>query len=192
MGLTQTGNPGRAPAQPQNISVEIPRNSLNGHHRPLRAPANLRSLSIRVYAEGQRRYVESLSAYARQFLDQMERPRSRRDRRPFRPRSLSSRNDDASPRSTVGTITEIYDYLRVIYATVGVPHSRLRQAPSRVQSSEQICAVPSSRQICSPDDRVMILAPIVRGERARLERARPNSRTMVTSACAFNVRTFPA
>src|SRR2546430_14661842 len=75
-----------------------------------------------IYAEGQRRYVESLSAYARQFLDQMERPEVDGIEGLSPSIAIEQKTTTRSPRSTVGTITEIYDYLRVVYASVGVPH----------------------------------------------------------------------
>ena len=75
-----------------------------------------------IYAEGQRRYVESLSAYARQFLDQMERPEVDVIEGLSPSIAIEQKTTTRSPRSTVGTITEIYDYLRVVYASVGVPH----------------------------------------------------------------------
>src|SRR6266481_2109772 len=99
----------------KNIDVEIPRNSLTGSGKS--------SLAFdTIYAEGQRRYVESLSAYARQFLDQMERPDVDVIEGLSPSIAIEQKTTTRSPRSTVGTITEIYDYLRVIYASVGVSH----------------------------------------------------------------------
>src|SRR5438874_4754854 len=105
----------------KNISVEIPRNTftvitgLSGSGKS--------SLAFdTIYAEGQRRYVETLSPYARQFLDQMERPEFD-SIDGFSPAiSIEQKTTSRSPRSTVGTITEIYDYLRVLFASIGVPH----------------------------------------------------------------------
>ena len=77
-----------------------------------------------IYAEGQRRYVETLSAYARQFLDQMERPDVDSIDGLSPSISIEQKTTSRSPRSTVGTITEIYDYLRLLYSSIGVPHCR--------------------------------------------------------------------
>src|SRR5918997_1428776 len=105
----------------KNINVEIPRNSftvitgLSGSGKS--------SLAFdKIYAEGQRRYVETLSPYARQFLDQMERPDVDSIDGLSPAISIEQKTTSRSPRSTVGTITEIYDYLRLLYSSIGVPH----------------------------------------------------------------------
>src|SRR5579871_2887503 len=105
----------------KNIDVEIPRNTftvvtgLSGSGKS--------SLAFdTIYAEGQRRYVETLSPYARQFLDQMERPEVDSIDGLSPAISIEQKTTNRSPRSTVGTITEIYDYLRVLYSAIGVPH----------------------------------------------------------------------
>src|SRR5712664_4693383 len=105
----------------KNIDVEIPRNTftvvtgLSGSGKS--------SLAFdTIYAEGQRRYVETLSPYARQFLDQMERPEVDSIDGLSPAISIEQKTTNKSPRSTVGTITEIYDYLRVLFASIGVPH----------------------------------------------------------------------
>src|SRR5246127_2242771 len=91
-----------------------------------------------IYAEGQRRYVETLSPYARQFLDQMERPKVDSIDGLSPAISIEQKTTNRSPRSTVGTITEIYDYMRVLYSSIGVPHCpNCGQEISR-QSTEQI------------------------------------------------------
>src|SRR4030088_1048376 len=118
-----------------------------------------------IYAEGQRRYVESLSAYARQFLDQMERPEVDVIEGLSPSIAIEQKTTTRSPRSTVGTITEIYDYLRVIYSSVGVPHCPNCGKAITRQSREQIVQSILHGEICKPDDRVMILAPIVRGRK---------------------------
>src|SRR6266513_573065 len=118
-----------------------------------------------IYAEGQRRYVESLSAYARQFLDQMERPDVDVIEGLSPSIAIEQKTTSRSPRSTVGTITEIYDYLRVVYASVGVPHCPNCDKPITRQSSEQIVQAILQGEICKRDDRIMILAPIVRGRK---------------------------
>src|SRR5436309_4666510 len=164
MGLTKLVIRGARQHNLKNIDVESPRNSaavitgLSGSGKS--------SLAFdTIYAEGQRRYVESLSAYARQFLDQMERPDVDVIEGLSPSIAIEQKTTTRSPRSTVGTITEIYDYLRVIYASVGVPHCPNCGLPISRQSSEQIVQSILHGEICKPDDRIMILAPIVRGRK---------------------------
>src|SRR5437879_947247 len=105
----------------KNISLEIPRNSLSVI-TGLSGSGKSSLAFDTIYAEGQRRYVESLSAYARQFLDQMERPEVDSIDGLSPSIAIEQKTTTRSPRSTVGTITEIYDYLRVVYSSIGVPH----------------------------------------------------------------------
>src|SRR5438477_5680097 len=91
-----------------------------------------------LYAEGQRRYVESLSAYARQFLGQMEKPKYERIRGLSPTIAIQQKSASSNPRSTVGTITEIYDYLRVPYARAGEPRCDQRSAPVGARTAGQI------------------------------------------------------
>jgi excinuclease ABC subunit A len=149
----------------KNISVEIPRNSftvitgLSGSGKS--------SLAFdTIYAEGQRRYVETLSAYARQFLDQMERPDVDSIEGLSPSISIEQKTTSRSPRSTVGTITEIYDYLRLLYASIGVPHCPQCGKPISRQSAEQI--VQRVMQL-KPEDRVMVMAPLVRGRKGEFK-----------------------
>ncbi len=149
----------------KNISVEIPRNTftvvtgLSGSGKS--------SLAFdTIYAEGQRRYVETLSAYARQFLDQMERPDVDSIDGLSPAISIEQKTTSRSPRSTVGTITEIYDYLRLLYASVGVPHCPQCGKPISRQSAEQI--VQRVMQL-KAEDRVMVMAPIVRGRKGEFK-----------------------
>jgi excinuclease ABC subunit A len=149
----------------KNISVEIPRNTftvitgLSGSGKS--------SLAFdTIYAEGQRRYVETLSAYARQFLDQMERPDVDSIDGLSPAISIEQKTTSRSPRSTVGTITEIYDYLRLLYSSVGVPHCPQCGKPISRQSAEQI--VQRVLQL-RPEERVMILAPLVRGRKGEFK-----------------------
>src|SRR6266478_4488186 len=164
MGLTKLVIRGARQHNLKNISVEIPRNSLTVI-TGLSGSGKSSLAFDTIYAEGQRRYVESLSAYARQFLDQMERPEVDVIEGLSPSIAIEQKTTTRSPRSTVGTITEIYDYLRVIYATVGVPHCPNCGKPITRQSSEQIVQSILHGEICKPDDRVMILAPIVRGRK---------------------------
>jgi excinuclease ABC subunit A len=164
MGLTKLVIRGARQHNLKNISVEIPRNSLTVI-TGLSGSGKSSLAFDTIYAEGQRRYVESLSAYARQFLDQMERPEVDVIEGLSPSIAIEQKTTTRSPRSTVGTITEIYDYLRVIYATVGVPHCPNCGKPITRQSSEQIVQSILHGELCRPDDRIMILAPIVRGRK---------------------------
>ncbi|HYL76018.1 MAG TPA: excinuclease ABC subunit UvrA [Bryobacteraceae bacterium] len=150
----------------KNIDVEIPRNTftvitgLSGSGKS--------SLAFdTIYAEGQRRYVETLSPYARQFLDQMERPEVDSIDGLSPAISIEQKTTNRSPRSTVGTITEIYDYLRVLYSSIGVPHCPTCGIEISRQSTEQIL-----QQILTlPEgERIMILAPIVRGRKGEYKK----------------------
>jgi excinuclease ABC subunit A len=150
----------------KNIDVEIPRNTftvitgLSGSGKS--------SLAFdTIYAEGQRRYVETLSPYARQFLDQMERPEVDSIDGLSPAISIEQKTTNRSPRSTVGTITEIYDYLRVLYSSIGIPHCPDCGIEISRQSTEQIL-----QQILAlpPGERIMILAPIVRGRKGEYKK----------------------
>src|SRR5216117_1007712 len=91
-----------------------------------------------IYAEGQRRYVESLSAYARQFLDQLEKPDVDSVEGLSPAISIEQKTVSRSPRSTVGTVTEVYDFLRLLFSSIGLPHCHVCGAPITRQSVEQI------------------------------------------------------
>jgi excinuclease ABC subunit A len=115
-----------------------------------------------IYAEGQRRYVESLSAYARQFLEQMEKPDVDSIEGLSPAISIEQRTTSKNPRSTVGTVTEIYDYLRVLYARIGIPHcpscGRVIAAQTVQQMVDRVLTLPAGTKL-------MILAPVVRGRK---------------------------
>jgi excinuclease ABC subunit A len=164
VGLTKLVVRGARQHNLKNIDVEIPRNSLTVI-TGLSGSGKSSLAFDTIYAEGQRRYVESLSAYARQFLDQMERPEVDVIEGLSPSIAIEQKTTSRSPRSTVGTITEIYDYLRVIYASVGTPHCPNCGQPITRQSSEQIVQAILHGELCQPEDRVMILAPIVRGRK---------------------------
>ena len=164
MGLTKLVIRGARQHNLKNISLEIPRNTLTVI-TGLSGSGKSSLAFDTIYAEGQRRYVESLSAYARQFLDQMERPEVDVIEGLSPSIAIEQKTTTRSPRSTVGTITEIYDYLRVIYASVGVPHCPNCGQPIARQTSEQIVQAILGGELCRPDDRVMILAPIIRGRK---------------------------
>jgi excinuclease ABC subunit A len=164
MGLTKLVIRGARQHNLKNISLEIPRNTLTVI-TGLSGSGKSSLAFDTIYAEGQRRYVESLSAYARQFLDQMERPEVDVIEGLSPSIAIEQKTTTRSPRSTVGTITEIYDYLRVIYASVGIPHCPKCGKPIARQSSEQIVQAILNSELCQPDDRIMILAPIIRGRK---------------------------
>ncbi len=142
----------------KNIDVEIPRDKLvvitglSGSGKS--------SLAFdTIFAEGQRRYVESLSAYARQFLGQMEKPDVDQIEGLSPAVSIDQKGVSHNPRSTVGTVTEIYDYLRLLFARVGVPHCPECGRPVRPQSAEQIV---DSVLHMPQNSRIQILAPLIR------------------------------
>jgi len=145
----------------KNVDVVIPRNTLTVI-TGLSGSGKSSLAFDTIYAEGQRRYVETLSAYARQFLDQMERPDVDSIDGLSPSISIEQKTTSRSPRSTVGTITEIYDYLRLLYASIGVPHCpKCGRAISRQTASQIVQRVMAFK----PEDRVMVLAPIVRGRK---------------------------
>ena len=150
----------------KNIDVEIPRNTLTVI-TGLSGSGKSSLAFDTIYAEGQRRYVETLSAYARQFLDQMERPDVDAIDGLSPAISIEQKTTSRSPRSTVGTITEIYDYLRLLFSSVGVPHCpKCGRAISR-QTADQIV---QRVMALTPEDRVMVLAPIVRGRKGEFKK----------------------
>ncbi len=145
----------------KNISLSLPRNrfivitGLSGSGKS--------SLAFdTIYAEGQRRYVESLSAYARQFLGQMEKPDVDRIEGLSPAISIEQKTISRNPRSTVGTMTEIYDYLRLLFARVGTPHchkcGRVISQQSVTSMAERICGLPAG-------SRVTIMSPVIRGRK---------------------------
>jgi len=145
----------------QNVSVTIPRNTLTVV-TGLSGSGKSSLAFDTIYAEGQRRYVETLSSYARQFLDQMERPDVDSIDGLSPAISIEQKTTSRSPRSTVGTITEIYDYLRLLYASVGTPHCpNCGRAISR-QTPEQIVERILAQ---ANEERVTVFAPIVRGRK---------------------------
>jgi excinuclease ABC subunit A len=145
----------------RNVSVSIPRNTLTVV-TGLSGSGKSSLAFDTIYAEGQRRYVETLSAYARQFLDQMERPDVDSIEGLSPAISIEQKTTSRSPRSTVGTITEIYDYLRLLYASVGQPHCPNCARPISRQSADQIV----ERIVAlAPGERITVFAPIVRGRK---------------------------
>src|SRR6266542_973597 len=145
----------------KNIDVDLPRDSLvvitglSGSGKS--------SLAFdTVYAEGQRRYVESLSSYARQFLEMMQKPDVDQIEGLSPAISIEQKTTSRNPRSTVGTVTEIYDYMRLLWARVGVPYSPATGLPIESQTVSQMV----DRIMALPDGtRLYLLAPVVRGRK---------------------------
>jgi len=166
MAITKISVRGARQHNLKNIDVEIPRNTLTVI-TGLSGSGKSSLAFDTIYAEGQRRYVETLSGYARQFLDQMERPDVDAIDGLSPAISIEQKTTSRSPRSTVGTITEIYDYLRLLYASIGVPHCPKCGRPIARQSAEQIVQRVMS---LTPEDRVMVMAPIVRGRKGEFKK----------------------
>ncbi|MBT8380442.1 MAG: excinuclease ABC subunit UvrA [Ignavibacteria bacterium] len=145
----------------KNVDLEIPRDAftvvtgLSGSGKS--------SLAFdTIYAEGQRRYIESLSAYARQFLDMLEKPDVDLIEGLSPAISIEQKSTTGNPRSTVGTVTEIYDYLRLLFARVGIPHCHSCGKPVKKQSAAQIL---DSILTSFKNKKVSILSPVVRGRK---------------------------
>ena len=145
----------------KNISIEIPRNKiivitgLSGSGKSSLAFDTL-------YAEGQRRYVESLSAYARQFLSMMEKPDVDQIEGLSPAISIEQKATSHNPRSTVGTVTEIYDYLRLLYSRIGTPICPDHNEELRAKTVSEICDEVTKLK---DNSKIMILAPVVRGKK---------------------------
>jgi len=150
----------------KNISVVIPRNSLTVI-TGLSGSGKSSLAFDTIYAEGQRRYVETLSTFARQFLDQMERPDVDSIEGLSPAISIDQKTTGRSPRSTVGTITEIYDYLRLLYSSIGIPHCPVCGSEISRQTTEQIVKHVLSLR---PEERILILAPLVRGRKGEFKK----------------------
>lgn len=156
----------------KNLNVDIPRNEfvvftgLSGSGKS--------SLAFNtIYAEGQRRYMESLSSYARQFLGQMEKPNVESIEGLSPAISIDQKSTNRNPRSTVGTVTEIYDYFRLLYARIGIPHcpkcGKTIEKQTVDQMVDQIMALPERTKI-------QLLAPVVRGRKGRHEKVLEQAR----------------
>lgn len=150
----------------KNIDVEIPREKLVVF-TGLSGSGKSSLAFDTIYAEGQRRYVESLSAYARQFLGQMDKPDVDFIEGLSPAISIDQKSTSRNPRSTVGTVTEIYDYLRLLYARIGIPHCPQCGRPIAQQTVEQIVD-----QVLSLAERtrIQVLAPVVRGRKGEYKK----------------------
>src|SRR5687768_16784050 len=145
----------------KNISLELPRDSLIVF-TGLSGSGKSSLAFDTIYAEGQRRYVESLSAYARQFLEMMQKPDVDQIDGLSPAISIEQKTTSRNPRSTVGTVTEIYDYLRLLFARIGVPYSPATGLPIESQTVSQMV----DRVLALPEGtRIYVLAPVVRGRK---------------------------
>jgi excinuclease ABC subunit A len=150
----------------KDIYVEIPRHKLTVV-TGLSGSGKSSLAFDTIYAEGQRRYIESLSAFARQFLEQMEKPDVDSVEGLSPAISIEQKTTSRSPRSTVGTVTEIYDYMRLLFASIGKPHCHLCGKPISHQSVDQIV----DTVLAYPEEsRVMILAPVVRDRKGEFKK----------------------
>ena len=150
----------------KNVDVEIPREKLTVV-TGLSGSGKSSLAFDTIYAEGQRRYVESLSAYARQFLDQLEKPDVDSIEGLSPAISIEQKTVSRSPRSTVGTVTEIYDYLRLLFSSIGQPHCPNCGLAITRQSVEQIV----STVLAAPDGtRLVVYAPVVRGRKGEFRK----------------------
>ena len=150
----------------KNVDVDIPRDALVVF-TGLSGSGKSSLAFDTIYAEGQRRYMESLSSYARQFLGQMEKPNVEKIEGLSPSISIDQKSTNRNPRSTVGTVTEIYDYFRLLYARIGIPHcpncGKEIKKQSVDQMVDQIMALPEGT-------RLQLLAPVVRGRKGRHEK----------------------
>ena len=165
MSITHISVRGARQHNLRDINVRIPRNTLTVV-TGLSGSGKSSLAFDTIYAEGQRRYVETLSAYARQFLDQIERPDVDSIEGLSPAISIEQKTTSRSPRSTVGTITEIYDYLRLLYASVGTPHCPNCGRPITRQTSDQV--VQRILQL-GTGERVTVMAPVVRGRKGEFK-----------------------
>ena len=149
----------------QNINLTIPRNKLIVF-TGLSGSGKTSLAFDTIYAEGQRRYVESLSSYARMFLDQKGKPDVDYIDGLSPAISIDQKTTSKNPRSTVGTVTEIYDYLRLLYARIGVPHCPICGKEIKQQTIDQIV---DKISIGKEDSKVYILAPVVRGRKGEYQ-----------------------
>ena len=150
----------------RNIDVDIPRDKLTVI-TGLSGSGKSSLAFDTIYAEGQRRYVESLSAYARQFLEQMEKPDVDLIDGLSPAISIEQKTTASNPRSTVGTVTEIYDYLRLLFANIGVPHCHQCGREISAQSLERIMDMV---MLYPQDARINVLAPVVRGRKGEFKK----------------------
>ncbi len=154
----------------KNIDVEIPRDKLIVF-TGLSGSGKSSLAFDTIYAEGQRRYVESLSSYARQFLGQMEKPNVEVIEGLSPAISIDQKTTSKNPRSTVGTVTEIYDYLRLLYARVGIPHCPICGKEISQQTTDQIV---DTVMTLASGTKIQVLSPIVKGRKGEYKKELEN------------------
>jgi len=176
----------------KNISLEIPKDQfvvitgLSGSGKS--------SLAFdTIYAEGQRRYVESLSAYARQFLDKMKKPDVDLIEGLSPAIAIEQKNTSKNPRSTVATVTEIYDYMRVLYARAGIPYSPFTGKPIKSQSVAEIV---DKIKTLPKKNTIYLLSPIVRGRKGEYKKEiagykRRGFQRIKVDGSYYNIDDFP-
>jgi len=149
----------------RNLNVDLPREQMTVFCGPSGSGKSSLALDT-IYAEGQRRYIESLSAYARQFLGQMQKPRVEHVSGLSPAISIEQKSTSKSPRSTVGTVTEVHDYLRILYARLGQPYCPTCQIPVGTQTADEII----ERILALPEGtRIYLMAPLERKGQERYE-----------------------
>jgi len=170
----------------KSIDVRIPRDKITVITGLSRSGKSSLAFDT-IYAEGQRRYVESLSTYARQFLGQMEKPDVDYIEGLSPAISIEQRTAGTNPRSTVGTITEIYDYLRLLFARVGTPHCFQCGKPISKQTAEQMVDRILQAGEGTP---VQIMAPLVRGRKGEHKAASPERERKASSGRGLTARSM--
>jgi len=184
----------------KNVDLEIPRDKLVVF-TGLSGSGKSSLAFDTIYAEGQRRYVESLSAYARQFLEMMQKPDVDQIDGLSPAISIEQKTTSKNPRSTVGTVTEIYDYMRLLWARVGVPYSPATGLPIESQTVSQMV----DRVLALPEGtRLYLLAPVVRGRKGEYRKefaaniskkdssaSRSTARSMSSPRPRFSTRNSP-
>ena len=171
----------------KDVSLDLPRDSLIVF-TGLSGSGKSSLAFDTIFAEGQRRYVESLSAYARQFLGQMDKPDVDFIEGLSPAVSIDQKSTSRNPRSTVGTITEVYDYLRLLYARIGHPHCPTCGAPIERQTPQQIVD-----KVLALEDgrRFQVLAPVIRGRKGEYVELFRQLQTQGFSRARVNGETYP-
>ena len=150
----------------KNLTLEIPKNKLIVITGVSGSGKSTLAFDT-IYAEGQRKYIESLSSYARQFLDMMDKPKVDKIEGLSPAISIDQKTTSKNPRSTVGTVTEIYDYLRVLYARLGVPYSPATGKPIKGLTSSEIIEEIQGKFI---NKKIIIMSPIIKGRKGEYKK----------------------
>ena len=150
----------------KNLSLELPKNKLIVITGVSGSGKSTLAFDT-IYAEGQRKYIESLSSYARQFLDMMDKPKVDKIEGLSPAISIDQKTTSKNPRSTVGTVTEIYDYLRVLYARLGTPYSPTTGKPIKGLTSSEIIEEIQTKFI---NKKIIIMSPIIKGRKGEYKK----------------------